>query len=97
MGMATQQFDPMVQERIDGILKTVRDPESGLPIGELNLVRRVRVSDLHRKVYLDVPFDEHTPGCLACAGIAMTIVMGIRRELKASFESAFPGYDVEYI
>ncbi len=95
--MASQKYDPEIQEKIDGILKRVRDPESGLPILELDLVRRVRVSDEHRMVYLDVPFDEHTPGCLACAGIAMTLVMGIRRELKAAFQEDFPGYEVEFI
>lgn len=95
--MSLQQFDPKVQEKIEDILRTVRDPESELPVLELNLVRRVRVSDDHSKVYLDVPFDEHTPGCLACAGIAMTIIMGVRRDLKEAFENAFPGYDVEFI
>jgi hypothetical protein len=48
-------------------------------------------------VYLDVPFDQHTPGCMACAGIAMTVIMGIRRNLKTAFEEAFPGYTAEFI
>jgi hypothetical protein len=55
------------------------------------------VVDEHRHIYLDVPFDDHTPGCLTCAGIAMTIVQGIRRELRAAFEREFPGYTVEFI
>lgn len=95
--MTTQQFDPKVQQKIETVLRTVRDPESGLPILELNLVRRVRVSDAHHVVYLDVPFDQHTPGCMACAGIAMTVIMGIRRNLKTAFEEAFPGYTAEFI
>ena len=94
--MAGKQ-DPAVQEKIDLILEEVRDPESGLPISSLGLVRRIRVSDEHRLIYLDVPFDSHTPGCLSCAGIAMTIVAGIRRELTEAFERAFPGYTVEFI
>ncbi|MFP4152002.1 MAG: iron-sulfur cluster assembly protein [Alkalispirochaeta sp.] len=95
--MAQNTPDPAVQEKIESLLKRVRDPESGLPILELNLVRRVRVSDEHQHIYLDVPFDEHTPGCLACAGIAMPIVAGIKRELTAAFEEAFPGYTIEFI
>jgi len=89
--------DPAVQAKIEKILRDVRDPESGLPIAELNLVRRVRIVDEHRLIYLDVPFDEHTPGCLTCAGIAMVLVRGIRRELITAFERAFPGYSVEFI
>ncbi len=89
--------DPSVQARIDGILKRLRDPESGLRLAELNLVRRVRVAEREKIVYLDVPFDSHTPGCMACAGIAMTIIQGIRRELLAAFENEFPGYVVEFI
>ncbi|MFW5828041.1 MAG: iron-sulfur cluster assembly protein [Alkalispirochaeta sp.] len=89
--------DPAVYAKIEKILREVRDPESGLPIAELNLVRRVRVVDEHRLIYLDVPFDDHTPGCLTCAGIAMVIVRGIRRELRTAFERAFPGYSVEFI
>lgn len=92
-----QTYDPQVQEKIEGVLKRVRDPESGLPISELNLVRRVRVSDEHAHIYLDVPFDQHSPGCLTCAGIAMTIVVGIKREMTTAFEEAFPGYTVEFI
>lgn len=87
----------MVQEKIDAVLEKVKDPESGLPISALGLVRRIRVSDEPGIIYLDVPFDSHTPGCLACAGIAMTIIAGIRRELTEAFEAAFPGYTVEFI
>tara|TARA_B100000614_G_scaffold138881_1_gene123449 strand:- start:660 stop:941 length:282 start_codon:yes stop_codon:yes gene_type:complete len=89
--------DPTVQRRIDRILSRVRDPESGLAIADLGLVRRVRVADAHSVIYLDVPFDAHAPGCLTCAGIAMTIIMGIRRDLSAAFEEEFPGYRVEFI
>lgn len=89
--------DPAVQATIDRILDEVRDPESGLPISELGLVRRVRVASAHQIIYLDVPFDNHTPGCLTCAGIAMTIIAGIRRELTRAFEDAFPGYHVEFL
>lgn len=95
--MTKSVWDPAVQQRIEGILTRVKDPESGLSISDLGLVRRVRVSDEGKVVYLDVPFDNHTPGCLACAGIAMTIILGIRRDLKAAFEDEFPGFTVEYI
>ncbi len=89
--------DPAVQEAIDDIVGRVRDPESGLSVAALGLVRRVRVSTEHRHIYLDVPFDAHTPTCLACAGIAMTIIQGIRRELVSEFEKTFPGYAIEFI
>lgn len=89
--------DPAVQARIDAILQRVRDPESDLPLADLGLVRRVRFLDDDKLIYLDVPFDEHAPNCLTCAGIAMTLVMGIRRELTTAFESEFPGYRVEFI
>jgi metal-sulfur cluster biosynthetic enzyme len=95
--MAQRTQDPAVQEKIEAILKRVRDPESGLPIADLNLVQRVRVSEDHSLIYLDVPFDQHAPGCLTCAGIAMTIIVGIKRELVAAFEQEFPGYAVEFI
>lgn len=89
--------DPSVQARIDEILSRLRDPESGLTLAELNLVRRVRVAEEERMIYLDVPFDDHAPGCLACAGIAMTIIQGIRRDLRQAFGEAFPGYTVEFM
>ena len=89
--------DREMADRIGRILMEVRDPESRRPIAELNLVRRVRVSTESHKVYLDVPFDDHTPGCMTCAGIAMTIVAGLKRELTEAFEREFAGYSVEYI
>ena len=96
-GMAELKKDPRVQEKIDQLLDRVKDPESGLSIADIGLVRRIRGSDEHHLIYLDVPFDNHTPGCLACAGIAMAIVASIRRELKEAFEGEFPGYTVEFI
>ncbi|MCG8479555.1 MAG: iron-sulfur cluster assembly protein [Spirochaetales bacterium] len=94
---AAARRDPAIQETIDDILGRVRDPESGLSVAALGLVRRVRVSAEHRHVYLDAPFDTHTPTCLACAGIAMTIIQGIRRELVSAFEEAFPEYTIEFM
>ncbi len=89
--------DPAVQARIDAILQRVRDPESDLPLADLGLVRRVRFLNGEKRIYLDVPFDDHAPACLTCAGITMTLVMGIRRELTSAFETEFPGYRVEFI
>lgn len=90
-------YDPAVQRRIESILTEVKDPETNLSLLEINLVRRVRVNDEARTILLDVPFDAHTPGCLACAGIAMTVVAGIRRELTAAFEREFPDWSVDYM
>ena len=89
--------DPAIQARIDAILQDVTDPESGLPIAELGLVRRVRVAEAAGVVYLDVPFDEHAPGCMACVGLAMPIIMGIRRDLTSAFQAGFPGYRIEFM
>lgn len=89
--------DPAVQARIDAILQRVRDPESNLPLADLGLVRRVRFLNGEKRIYLDVPFDDHAPACLTCAGITMTLVMGIRRELTSAFETEFPGYRVDFI
>ena len=57
----------------------------------------MRVSDSHKLIYLGVPFDNHAPGCLACAGIAMAMVASVTRELRSAFEESFPGYTAEFI
>ena len=79
------------------MLQSVRDPESGVPIADLRLVRLVRIVEPEQLIYLEVAFDDHAPNCVACAGIAMTLLIGIRRELSATFEDEFPGYQMEFI
>jgi len=84
-------------KKVDAILDRVRDPESGLPISQLGIVTKVRLSEQGKMLYIFLDTYGHMPNCVTCAAIAETILVGITRDLKAAFEEAFPGLEVQIL
>jgi metal-sulfur cluster biosynthetic enzyme len=81
-------------EKIDAVLERVRDPESGLPVARLGIVKRVRLSEKEKKLYVFLDTYGHLPKCVTCAAIAQTVLAGIARDLNEAFGKEFPGFEV---
>lgn len=88
---------PEMIAKIDAVLERVKDPESGLPIARLGLVKRLRYSEKEKKLYIFTNVYEHLPKCVTCAAIARTIVATIIRDLTAEFEKEFPALVIEFV
>lgn len=81
-------------KKVDAVLDRVRDPESGLPVSELGVVKKVRLSEKERTLYVFLDTYGHLPKCVTCAAIAQMVLAGIARDLKEAFGEEFPGMEV---
>jgi metal-sulfur cluster biosynthetic enzyme len=45
-------MSPEMIRKIDAVLEKIKDPESGLPVAQLGLVRRVRYSEKDKRLYI---------------------------------------------
>lgn len=84
-------------KKVDEVLDRVRDPESGLMVSELGVVKKVRLSEKEKTLYVFIDAYGHLPKCVTCAAIAQAILAGITRDLEAAFREAFPGFSVEIV
>ena len=90
-------MSPLMIEKIDRVLERVKDPESGLPVSRLGLVKRLRYSEREKKLFVFTDVYPHLPKCVTCAAIARTIVSAIIRDLTAELEREFPDLSVEFV
>ncbi len=90
-------MNPEWTKKVDAVLDRVRDPESGLPVAELGIVKKVRLSEQEKTLYVFLDTYGHLPRCVTCAAIAQTVLAGIARDLETAFREAFPGIAVEIV
>lgn len=83
-------MDEEMKRKIDLVLDRVKDPESDLPISRLGVIERLRYNEEKSELYIFADFLSHQPGCMACVGIAATVIDGIKRRLLAEFGREFP-------
>ena len=86
-----------IQSKIDLVLDRVKDPESGLPISHLGVIKRLRYNEARQELYIFADFQSHSPSCLACLGIAAAVVEGIKCRLLAEFQAEFPELTIQFV
>ena len=90
-------LSPEMIRKIDAVLEKIKDPESGLPVAQLGLIRRVRYSEKDKRFYIFTDAYRHLPHCVTCAAIAQTIIATIVRDVTAEFQKEFPDLTVEFV
>jgi metal-sulfur cluster biosynthetic enzyme len=96
-GESEEVMSPEMIRKIDAVLEKIKDPESGLPVAQLGLVRRVRYSEKDKRFYIFTDAYRHLPHCVTCAAIAQTIIATIVRDVTAEFQKEFPDLTVEFV
>jgi metal-sulfur cluster biosynthetic enzyme len=86
-----------MKRRIDAVLEKVRDPESGLPVAALGVVRKIRFSEAQGILYVFTNFGSHRPRCLTCSAIAMALSAKIQKDLEKEFREAFPDLEIRFV
>lgn len=79
-----------MKAKLDAVLERVRDPESGYPISRIGVIERFRYNQEKAELYVFSDFLSHQPNCMACVGIASTIISTIKRNLREELEREFP-------
>lgn len=90
-------MSPEMTRKIEAVLERVKDPESGLPVAQLGLVRRVRYSEKDRRLYIFTDAYRHLPHCVTCAAIAETIIATIVRDVTSELKQEFPDLSIEFV
>lgn len=90
-------MNPEMTEKIASILERVKDPESGLSVEEVGVVKRVRYNEEKKEMYIVTDFVSHLPGCLTCVGIAMAVMSTIVRNLNEEFQKEFPNLTIQFV
>jgi metal-sulfur cluster biosynthetic enzyme len=89
--------NPEMIKKIDAVLDRVKDPESGLSVLHLGLIKRVRFSEAQKKLFVFTDFQSHMPDCKACVFIAKLVADTIIRDLDAEFSLEFPDIEIEFV
>nr|WP_319396180.1 hypothetical protein [uncultured Desulfobacter sp.] len=84
--------DPFVQATVDRILDHVKNPESGLSLAQLGLVKKVRVSAEQKKLTLFLKGISGPKAC--CAMINYVVLEHLELQIKQAFQRDFPGFEI---
>ena len=70
---------------IERILSEVKDPETGVSVKELGLIKAIDYFPEEKRLLIRVDFKRRTPSCPACASIAWLVQRKILDELYKEF------------
>ena len=86
-----------MKNKIDSVLDRVKDPESGMSISELGLVKKLRYSEKEKHLYVFTDFVRRQPGCLTCAAVASLVCSSIQKDLEKELKKEFSGIDIKFV
>jgi len=83
-------------QKIDDVLERVKEPESGLSIAELGLVKRLRYSENRRKlsVFTNSLKSNHHYCCTVIQGLLISSTL---KTLSEEFQKEFPNLSIEFV
>jgi len=80
--MDTKAMNPEMIKKLDKVLTRIKDPQSELPLNQLDIVERFRYSENQNTLYVYLNFSGLFSGCIACAGISIDAKSRIESNLK---------------
>lgn len=84
-------------EMLDAVLDEVRDPDSGLPIGQINVVRRFRYNAEKSELYIFSDFLTNEPKCMTCVALASAAIGIIKRLVVEAINERRPDLTVLWV
>ena len=85
-----------MKEKIDLVLDTVKEPETGLTMAQLGFVERIRYNEEKRK--LTVFSSNLKPNRKSCCTVIQgLLISGTINSLTDAFQKAFPDLTVEVV
>lgn len=85
-----------MKEKIDRVLDTVKEPETGLTMAQLGFVERVRYNEEKKK--LTVFSCNLKPNRKVCCTVMQgLLISGAHKSLTEAFQKAFPDLAVEVV
>jgi metal-sulfur cluster biosynthetic enzyme len=89
-------MDAAMKEKIDTILDTVKEPETGLTMAQLGFVERIRYIEAQKKLTV---FSSSLKANrkLCCTVMQGLLISGTKKSLTEAFQKAFPDLAVEVV
>ena len=89
-------MDPAMKEKIDSVLDTVKEPETGLTMAQLGFVERIRYNAEKKKltVFSCNLKPNHKYCCTIIQGL---LISGTLNSLTEAFQKEFPDLAVEVL
>lgn len=84
-----------MKKSLQAVLDRVKDPEAGMSVTELALVKKIRYDQEHKKLLVFFNFIRPGPAC--CFLLSRMVLSAVKKELQTELERAFPQLTVEYL
>ena len=88
-------MDRHMIDTIDTVLDTVKDPESGLSVAQIDLIEKVRYVESSQKLY--IVKRSMRPAKQCCKITANLLLSSTLKDLQTAFEKAFPQLTIEIV
>lgn len=87
-------MDAVMKEKIDRVLNTVKEPETGLTMAQLGFVERIRyIEDKQKLLIFSRNLKPNHKYC--CTVMQGLLISGTVNSLTEAFQNAFPDLSVE--
>jgi metal-sulfur cluster biosynthetic enzyme len=90
-------MDKEMIEMLDSVLAEVRDPDSGLTIGELGVIDRFRYNAEKSELYIFSNFLTNEPNCMTCVALASAVIGIIKRSIADAITARRPDLTVLWV
>ena len=90
-------MDKEMIEMLDTVLAEVRDPDSGLPIGALNVIKRFRYNEEKHELYVFSDFLSNEPNCMTCVALASAVIGILKRLVTEAIREKRPDLTVLWV
>jgi len=89
-------MDAAMKQKIDQVLDTVKEPESGLSMAQLGFVQRVRYNEDQKKM---IVFSSNLKSNrkICCTVIQGLLISSTLTSLTEAFQKAFPDLTIEIV
>ena len=89
-------MDSAMKAKIDKVLSTVKEPETGLTMAQLGFVERVRYSEAKKKLMV-FPCNLKPNHHYCCTVMQGLLISGTINSLTEAFQKEFPDLAVEVV
>jgi len=87
-------MDDIIQKKIDKVLDSIQDPQSGMTIAQLGLVGKIRYVEKSQK--LIVFLNRLGKGKSCCAALNMVVLADFEKTIKEGLEKEFPQFSIDF-
>ncbi len=87
-------MNEQMEKTLQTVLDRVKDPETGLSVAQLGLVRKIRYVKESKKLLVLLTFIR--PGPVCCSLLSGMVLSTVKKNLQTKLERAFPELTVEY-